>query len=115
MIPDQPPLQRELPLSFPERSGDTPLLPARMINEYQYCPRLAYLEWVQGEWLQLSVFQCRLSRKQYAEMLSSLYELIHHGEDHVLIIHLGPADSIKPSIVSLGKSYETIERQAIIV
>ena len=21
-----------------------------MVNEYQYCPRLAYLEWVQGEW-----------------------------------------------------------------
>lgn len=29
---------------------DLPLLPARMVNEYQYCPRLAYLEWVQGEW-----------------------------------------------------------------
>jgi CRISPR-associated endonuclease Cas1/CRISPR-associated protein Cas4 len=27
-----------------------PLLPARMVNAYQYCPRLAYLEWVQGEW-----------------------------------------------------------------
>ncbi len=27
-----------------------PLLPARMLNEYVYCPRLAYLEWVQGEW-----------------------------------------------------------------
>ncbi|MBV1788005.1 CRISPR-associated endonuclease Cas1 [Marinobacterium sp. D7] len=26
------------------------LIPARMINEYVYCPRLAYLEWVQGEW-----------------------------------------------------------------
>jgi CRISPR-associated protein Cas1 len=26
-----------------------PLLPARMLNEYAYCPRLAYLEWVQGE------------------------------------------------------------------
>lgn len=25
-------------------------IPARMINEYVYCPRLAYLEWVQGEW-----------------------------------------------------------------
>ncbi|MBF0530633.1 MAG: CRISPR-associated protein Cas4, partial [Deltaproteobacteria bacterium] len=24
-------------------------LPARMLNEYAYCPRLAYLEWVQGE------------------------------------------------------------------
>lgn len=27
-----------------------PLLPARMVNEYVYCPRLAYLEWIQGEW-----------------------------------------------------------------
>jgi CRISP-associated protein Cas1 len=42
--------QRELELPFPELSGDQPLLPARMVNEYQYCPRLAYLEWVQGEW-----------------------------------------------------------------
>jgi len=42
--------QQELPLPFPELSADMPLLPARMVNEYQYCPRLAYLEWVQGEW-----------------------------------------------------------------
>ena len=27
-----------------------PLIPVRMVNEYQYCPRLAYLEWVNGEW-----------------------------------------------------------------
>lgn len=25
------------------------LVPARMLNEYAYCPRLCYLEWVQGE------------------------------------------------------------------
>lgn len=25
-------------------------VPARMVNEFVYCPRLAYLEWVQGEW-----------------------------------------------------------------
>lgn len=43
-------IQAELPLPFPELAGDLPLLPARMVNEYQYCPRLAYLEWVQGEW-----------------------------------------------------------------
>src|SRR5882724_3776171 len=42
--------QKELPLPCPQLPGDLPLLPARMINEYQYCPRLAYLEWVQGEW-----------------------------------------------------------------
>ena len=28
----------------------TPLVPARMVNEWVYCPRLAYLEWVEGEW-----------------------------------------------------------------
>ncbi len=26
------------------------LVPARMLNEYAYCPRLAWLEWVGGEW-----------------------------------------------------------------
>ncbi|PKM10506.1 MAG: CRISPR-associated endonuclease Cas4/Cas1 [Gammaproteobacteria bacterium HGW-Gammaproteobacteria-3] len=50
MTDDQAPIQLELPMPFPELSGDMPLLQARMINEYQYCPRLAYLEWVQGEW-----------------------------------------------------------------
>ena len=44
-----PEAQPELPLRFPA-SGDVPLLPARMLNEFVYCPRLAYLEWVQGEW-----------------------------------------------------------------
>ena len=42
--------QQELSLPFPDLTADMPLLPARMVNEYEYCPRLAYLEWVQGEW-----------------------------------------------------------------
>ena len=29
--------------------ADEELIPARMLNEFAYCPRLAYLEWVQGE------------------------------------------------------------------
>ena len=28
---------------------DSPLIQARMVNEFVYCPRLAYLEWVQAE------------------------------------------------------------------
>ena len=34
-----------------EMTGVSPpdLLPARMVNEFAYCPRLAYMEWVQGE------------------------------------------------------------------
>ncbi len=43
-------IQQELPLPFPKLGADMPLLPARMVNEYEYCPRLAYLEWVQKEW-----------------------------------------------------------------
>jgi CRISPR-associated endonuclease Cas1/CRISPR-associated protein Cas4 len=34
----------------PSTGAETPLVPARMVNEFVYCPRLAYLEWVQGEW-----------------------------------------------------------------
>lgn len=37
-------------LPLPPEQSEVPLLPARMVNEFQYCPRLAYLEWVQGEW-----------------------------------------------------------------
>ena len=29
--------------------GSPELVPARMLNEYTYCPRLCYMEWVQGE------------------------------------------------------------------
>lgn len=50
MAKETPPIQIELELPFPEMNRDVPLLPARMINEFCYCPRLAYLEWVQGEW-----------------------------------------------------------------
>ena len=46
----QSPREGELPLpALPAAAGE-PLVPARMVNEWVYCPRLAYLEWVQGEW-----------------------------------------------------------------
>ncbi|HET9049864.1 MAG TPA: CRISPR-associated endonuclease Cas1 [Chiayiivirga sp.] len=44
------PKQGDLELPFPDLGGDQPLIPVRMLNEHVYCPRLAYLEWVQGEW-----------------------------------------------------------------
>lgn len=50
MPSQEDPVQAELELPFPDLARDLPLLPARMINEYCYCPRLAYLMWVQGEW-----------------------------------------------------------------
>lgn len=35
--------------SFSGRELQPDLIPARMLNEYVYCPRLAYMMWVQGE------------------------------------------------------------------
>ncbi len=42
--------QYELHLPAPPADGETPLIPARMVNEFVYCPRLAYLMWTQAEW-----------------------------------------------------------------
>jgi CRISPR-associated endonuclease Cas1/CRISPR-associated protein Cas4 len=42
--------QLTLDLPAPSATGDTPLVPVRMVNEWVYCPRLAFLEWVDGEW-----------------------------------------------------------------
>ena len=42
--------QLELHLPAPPVTGETSLVPARMVNEFVYCPRLAYLMWGQAEW-----------------------------------------------------------------
>jgi CRISPR-associated endonuclease Cas1/CRISPR-associated protein Cas4 len=42
--------QLSFDLPAPPVIGDAPLIPARMVNEFVYCPRLAYLMWTQSEW-----------------------------------------------------------------
>lgn len=44
------PAQLSLALPAPAATAETPLVPVRMVNEWVYCPRLAFLEWVDGEW-----------------------------------------------------------------
>jgi CRISPR-associated protein Cas2 len=68
-----------------------------------------------GEWVQLSVFQCRLSASRHAELHARLDALIHHGDDHVLIVDMGSADRIRPRLTSLGKGFEAVRRAPIIV
>ena len=45
-----PAKQLALELPAPPADAETPLVPVRMVNEWVYCPRLAFLEWVDGEW-----------------------------------------------------------------
>ncbi len=49
-IPLSPSTQLTLDLPAPPATAETPLVPVRMVNEWVYCPRLAFLEWVDGEW-----------------------------------------------------------------
>ena len=68
-----------------------------------------------GDWLQLSVFQCRLVKVRHAEMIADLDRLIHHEDDHILVVDVGLADSVAPKFVSLGKSFSPVLRDTTIV
>lgn len=68
-----------------------------------------------GEWLQLSVFQCRLGPQKHAELVALLEDIIHHDHDHVILMDLGPADSVNPRVISLGKTFEPVTREPTIV
>jgi CRISPR-associated protein Cas2 len=68
-----------------------------------------------GEWLQLSVFQCRLSQRRRIELKFALGEIIDNALDHVVILDLGPAASIRPRVESLGKPFTVVERGPVIV
>ncbi|WP_420636125.1 CRISPR-associated endonuclease Cas2 [Candidatus Palauibacter sp.] len=68
-----------------------------------------------GYWLQLSVFQCRLTARRRSEMAADLEELIKPSEDHVLIVDVGLADRVSPRVESLGKTYAAPTRRALIV
>jgi CRISPR-associated protein Cas2 len=69
-----------------------------------------------GEWLQLSVFQCRLSRKRHAEMVATLDEIVNQKEDHVIIVDVGVVENVTPRVVSLGKrTFEPVQCEPVIV
>lgn len=68
-----------------------------------------------GEWLQLSVFQCRLTRMRMVQLESELRDSMNQREDHVLIVDVGPAEGVEPRVHSLGKAFESVKREAVIV
>ena len=69
-----------------------------------------------GEWLQLSVFQCRLTRARVIELEARLTDTLHADHDHVMIVDVGPAEGVQPRVTSLGKrAFAPIERVPVIV
>lgn len=68
-----------------------------------------------GQWLQLSVFQCRLTARRRADMAARLDRSIKSSDDHIIIVDVGPADRIDPRVESLGKTFQLARREAIII
>jgi CRISPR-associated protein Cas2 len=68
-----------------------------------------------GEWVQLSVFQCRLTELRHRRLVNELETEIKRHEDHVLVFKLGPADSHPADVVSLGKTFEPLVREPMII
>ncbi|MFZ1413168.1 MAG: CRISPR-associated endonuclease Cas2 [Defluviicoccus sp.] len=85
------------------------------IGEPRRWRRLFKLMHGYGEWLQLSVFQCRLTRRRRIELAAAINEVINHNQDHVLILDLGSVDRVELRVESMGKTYAPVSREAIIV
>jgi CRISPR-associated protein Cas2 len=69
-----------------------------------------------GEHLQLSVFRCELSARERVEMIAALTPIIHHDEDQVLVVDVGPATGrSETAFHALGKTYVAPQRHAIVL
>jgi CRISPR-associated protein Cas2 len=69
-----------------------------------------------GDHIQYSVFECQWTESDMARCRGRLSEIIHHTEDQVLFVRLGPADGRSERLItSLGKAYTNVDSPCIIV
>ena len=69
-----------------------------------------------GEHLQLSVFRCELDPIRLVRLRQKLNLAIHHTQDQVLFVDMGPAEGRgQAAIESLGRAYQPTRQTALIV
>jgi CRISPR-associated protein Cas2 len=69
-----------------------------------------------GERLQFSVFRCDLTATDKVSLLSELDDIVHHGEDQVMFVPLGPPDGLNATqFETLGRPLVHFERHAVVV
>jgi CRISPR-associated protein Cas2 len=69
-----------------------------------------------GDRIQLSIFECQFTPTDLAQCRHALGQIIHHTEDQVLFVNLGPAEGRGDRvIVSLGRRYSMFDAPAVIV
>lgn len=69
-----------------------------------------------GDHLQYSVFECQWTATDLVRCRSELAGIIHHDEDQVLFVNLGPAEGRGERVITaLGKPYTPLDAPCIIV
>jgi CRISPR-associated protein Cas2 len=69
-----------------------------------------------GDHLQYSVFECQLTETDLVRLRVELSKIIHHGEDQVLFVYLGPAEGRGERVITaLGKPYSAVDAPCIVV
>lgn len=69
-----------------------------------------------GEHVQLSVFRCELTPRALVELRARLGGIVHHDQDQVLFVNVGPEEGRgSTSISAIGRPYKSPERCAIVV
>ena len=69
-----------------------------------------------GDHLQYSVFECQLTAADLVRLRAELGGIIHHKEDQVLFVNLGPAEGRGDRVITaLGKPYITVDAPCIVV
>jgi CRISPR-associated protein Cas2 len=69
-----------------------------------------------GDHLQYSIFECQFTESDLIRCRHTLSEIIHHREDQVLFVDLGPVEGRGDRVISaLGKPYIPIDSPCIVV
>jgi CRISPR-associated protein Cas2 len=69
-----------------------------------------------GDHLQFSVFECQLTPADLVRCRAELAAEIHHTEDQVLFVNLGPAEGRGDRVITaLGKPYTQLDAPCIVV
>ena len=63
-----------------------------------------------GDWLQYSIFECQLTASDLVVCQRQLSEIIHHEQDQVLFVDLGPVEGRGDRVITaLGRPYSPID------
>ena len=69
-----------------------------------------------GDHLQFSVFECQFTRADWVRCRHALSEIIHHDEDQVIFVDLGPVEGRGDRVITaLGRAYNVIDSPCIVV